>query len=284
MGNLFYILVFGLLTCAEVTLQAAPQIETTPSGIKMVLIKGGAFKMGSAMAPQDANTVHDVNVSDFYMDIHEVTQEDYTKLMDLNPSRFIGDKYPVERIRWTDAARYCNARSQKEGLKPCYDTKSWKCDFSANGYRLPTEAEWEYACRGGTKGEYFFGGGIAKLDLYVWYRDNSREKTHPVATKLANPYGLYDIIGNVAEWCNDYYDNNYYKVSLVDNPKGPEKSNKKVLRGGSWRSRSKYCNVYKRSYDDPATADICQGYDNYGFRCVKKTNGKVELNSKDKGK
>ena len=269
MKNLFYILVFGAFSCG-IILQAAPKVEITQSGIKMVLIKGGDFKMGEATAKKNANTVHDVKVSDFYMDIHEVTQKDYMKLMDLNPSKFLGDKHPVERIRWTDAARYCNARSKLENLRPCYDTKTWKCDFSANGYRLPTEAEWEYACRGGTKGKHFFNGGNAKLDRYVWFRDNSREKTHPVATKQANPYGLYDIIGNVAEWCNDNYDKDYYKVSLVDNPKGPEKGKKKVLRGGSWRSRGKYCNVYKRSSDDPNTADICQGYDYYGFRCVKK--------------
>jgi formylglycine-generating enzyme required for sulfatase activity len=269
MNHKFKLLTFALFLCGGIILQATPKIETTPSGIKMVLIKGGTFKMGSLEAKKNANTVHDVKISDFYMDIHEVTQKDYVKLMSLNPSKFSGDKRPVERIRWIDAARYCNARSKKESLKPCYNNKTWNCDFTANGYRLPTEAEWEYACRGGLQGKHFFKGGIANLQRYAWFRDNSREKTHPVATKQANPYGLYDMLGNVAEWCNDNYDKNYYKISPADNPKGPQNAKKKVLRGRSWRSRGKYCLVYKRSSDDPATADICQGYDYYGFRCVK---------------
>ena len=257
------------LVCGGFILEATSTEVNTSSGIKMVLIKGGAFKMGSPKGEQDANTVHEVKISDFYMDTNEVTQKDYAKLMTLNPSKFSGDDRPVERLRWIDAVNYCNVRSEKEGLKPCYDAKNWECDFTANGYRLPTEAEWEYACRAGVQEDYFFSGGVAQLQHYAWFRDNSSEKTHPVAKKQPNKNGLYDMLGNVSEWCNDNYDKDYYKASPVDNPKGPENAKKKVLRGGSWRSRGKYCLVYRRSADDPATADICQGYDYYGFRCVK---------------
>lgn len=256
------ILIFGIIICLQVTI--------TASDTKMVLIKGGTFKMGSAKGKGDAITVHDVKINDFYMDVHEVTQKNYKALMNLNPSKFFGEDRPVERVRWMDAAYYCNARSEKDGLKPCYNTETWECDFTANGYRLPTEAEWEYACRGGTTGDYFFKDGTAKLQNYAWFRENSREKTHPVATKQPNPYGLFDILGNVAEWCNDNYGEDYYSVSPKDNPKGPEVGKKKVLRGGSWQSRSKYCTVYQRFSDAPATPDICQGYDHYGFRCVRK--------------
>jgi formylglycine-generating enzyme required for sulfatase activity len=255
---------------ATSSLYAVDKESISPGGVRMVLIKGGSFLMGDKAAKKNANTVHKVKVSDFYMDIYEVTQEEYTRLMKFNPSKFSGKKRPVERVRWTDAARFCNARSKAEGLKPCYDTKTWECDFTANGYRLPTEAEWEYACRGGAKGKHFFNGGDAKLAQFAWFRDNSREKTHPVGSKKANPYGLYDILGNVAEWCNDFYDKDYYKSSPQVNPLGPEKAKKRVLRGGAWRSRGKYLTVYHRSSDDPNTADICQGYDFYGFRCVKK--------------
>ena len=267
----FIILTLTGIFLGSSTLLATPAEKITPSGIKMVLIKGGTFKMGSLDAKMNANTVHEVKVDDFYMDIYEVTQKNYKSLIGMNPAKFLGENNPIERVRWMDAARFCNARSKKEGLKLCYDTKTWNCDFSANGYRLPTEAEWEYACRGGTKGSHFFKGGLGKLQNYAWFRENSQEKTHPVGTKQVNPYGLYDILGNVAEWCNDYYAKDYYKISPVNNPKGPATSNKRVLRGRSWSSRGKYCTSYKRSSDAPGTPDICRGYDFYGFRCVKKS-------------
>lgn len=232
----------------------------------MVLIKGGKFTMGGEAenAPK-----HEVEVSSFYMDKTEVTQKDFFAITGENPSRFKGDLLPVERVRWNDCIKYCNLRSQKEGLTPCYDLATGKCDFKANGYRLPTEAEWEYACRANSTKELSNKGGRRKINDAGWLRKNSEETTHKVASLEPNAFGLFDMYGNVAEWCNDFYDENYYKTSPAKDPKGPESGRKKVLRGGSWQDREKRISSFLRLSDDPATADICQGYDTYGFRCVK---------------
>jgi formylglycine-generating enzyme required for sulfatase activity len=125
------------------------------AGTEMVQIPAGRFTMGDEKEV-DA-TPHEVSISSFYIDKYLVTQEQYEKVMGGNPSRWKGDKNPVEQVRWSDAVKYCNARSVKEGLQPCYDLQTWECNFEANGYRLPTEAEWEYACRAGSKTNYFFG-------------------------------------------------------------------------------------------------------------------------------
>jgi formylglycine-generating enzyme required for sulfatase activity len=242
---------------------------TTKTGIKMVLIPGGTFMMGSDKGRDDEKPVHKVKLSPFYMDIYEVTQKSFLDLTGNAPSRFRDKRGPVERVRWTDAVLYCNARSKAEGLEPCYDPNTWKCDFTKNGYRLPTEAEWEYACRAGSTGELFFPGDRKHLTRYAWFRSNSREKVHPVGKKRPNAFGLYDMYGNVLEWCNDNYSKDYYKNSPVENPRGPAKGKKKVLRGGSWASWPKHCRSAERTADDPTTADICQGYDTYGFRCVR---------------
>ncbi len=247
---------------------------TTGTGIKMALIPGGKFMMGSSSGRKNEQKVHEISIDSFYMDVNEVTQKSFQELTGMNPSKFRNRKGPVERVRWTDAALYCNARSRREGLKPCYNTKTWKCDFTANGYRLPTEAEWEYACRGGTTTGHFFKGGERQLGQYAWYRKNSREKVHPPGSKKPNPFGLNDMYGNVAEWCNDFYDENYYAKSQEKNPRGPDSGKKRVLRGGSWASRAKYCRSSARFSDDPVTADICQGYDTYGFRCVRNAKSK----------
>lgn len=233
---------------------------------EMVLIPAGTFMMGGN-AP-DAKP-HQVEISAFMMDKFEVTQSEYRLLTGENPSRFKGDNLPVERLRWNECLKYCNLRSEKEGLKPCYDLKTGDCDFTANGYRLPTEAEWEYACRAGSTGEFSNAGGQRKLDEVAWFRNNSKETTHRVGAKKPNAFGLFDMYGNVAEWCGDYYDPQYYENSPNKDPRGPSQGSKRVLRGGSWKDRGKNISSSIRMFDDPATADICQGYDTYGFRCVK---------------
>jgi formylglycine-generating enzyme required for sulfatase activity len=234
---------------------------------EMVKIPGGEFMMGGK-AP-DAKP-HKVKVSPFMMDKFEVTQGDYRTVVGENPSRFKGDDLPVERVRWNDCIRYCNMRSAKEGLKPCYDLETGKCDFSADGYRLPTEAEWEFACRAGSAKDLSNKGGMRKIGDAAWLRKNSKETTHKVGSRQPNAFGLYDMYGNVAEWCNDFYDADYYAKSPAQDPKGPEAGKKRVLRGGSWQDREKKISSFMRMSDDPATADICQGYDTYGFRCVKR--------------
>ena len=245
-----------------------PQVVKTKTGIEMVAIPGGFFDMGSNKGPSDESPVHRVWLSPFWMDRFEVVQEQFKKYQISDPSHFKNPKHPLDQMNWTDAALYCNERSLAEGLEPCYDDQTWKCNFQANGYRLPTEAEWEYACRAGTSTKYSFGNDVRKLKAYAWFAANSSGKTHPVGTKRPNPWGLYDMHGNVAEWCSDFYSENYYKQSPQENPKGLAKGQERVLRGGAWNwSADSLRSSYRAS--DPSIDDTCLASDAIGFRCVR---------------
>jgi sulfatase modifying factor 1 len=252
---------------AAKTPNGAPSESKTESGVEMVQLPGGFFTMGDE-DEVDAKP-HEVFVSSFYIDKYPVTQEEYRRVMGDNPSRWKASKNPVEQVSWSKAARYCNARSGLEGLQPCYDLNTWECDFDADGYRLPTEAEWEYACRAGTKTKYFFGNEPSKLQNYAWFDKNSGKKPQPVGQKLPNPWGLYDMYGNVWEWCNDFYKVDYYQESPQENPKGPKAGDNKVVRGGAWKFSAESCRSGYRYNEDPAYSDVCFGYDIYGFRCVR---------------
>ncbi|HDP34573.1 MAG TPA: hypothetical protein ENN29_05630 [Candidatus Hydrogenedentes bacterium] len=243
-------------------------VITTAGGVKMQFISGGAFIMGDKNDSTD-RPAHEVVVSSFYMDITPVTQMEYERLMGMNPSKFPGARQPAEQIFWYDAARYCNARSKEEGLEPAYSETDWSCNFESDGYRLPTEAEWEYAARANTTTAYFFGNDPAQLGVYAWYNDNAGDKPRDVARRRPNPWGLYDILGNVWEWCNDFYQKDYYNHSPKKDPRGPEKGEQKVLRGGCWNSSAKSCLVAYRYYESPGYTDACFGYDVYGFRVVR---------------
>jgi formylglycine-generating enzyme required for sulfatase activity len=255
-----------------VTTPSAPGVTKvkTKLGTEMVLLPAGSFTMGSNTGGADEKPAHKVTVSAFYIDANLVTQRSYESLMKTNPSRWKSPSNPVEGVRWSDAVKYCNARSVAEGLQPCYNTKTWQCNFAANGYRLPTEAEWEYACRAGTKTKYFFGDAADKLGLYAWYKSNSGSRPRPVRGKLPNPWGLYDIYGNVAEWCYDRYSSTFYTQSAPENPRGPATGDTRVLRGGSWDSTAGQCTSSYRHKADPGYADVCFGYDVYGFRCASR--------------
>jgi formylglycine-generating enzyme required for sulfatase activity len=233
----------------------------------MVLIASGHFMMGDKDEP-DA-TPHEVTVSSFYMDKHLVTQEQYEKLMKDNPSRWKNPKNPVEGVRWSDCVKFCNERSRAEGLTPCYDLTNWQCNFEANGYRLPTEAEWEYACRAGTTTAYFCGSNTSGLADYAWFDKNSGGHPHTVGQKKPNPWGLYDICGNLWQWCNDFYKVDYYPESPTENPQGPKEGKTKVVRGGAWKFSDTNCRSGYRYNEDPGYIDVCFGYDIYGFRCVR---------------
>ncbi|NIP28726.1 MAG: SUMF1/EgtB/PvdO family nonheme iron enzyme, partial [Phycisphaerae bacterium] len=262
-----------------------PQVVKTKTGIEMVVIPGGFFEMGSSRGASDESPVHKVWVDSFWMDRFEVVQEQFRKYQISDPSHFKNPKNPLEQMNWTDAAIYCNERSLAEGLQPCYDEETWECDFQANGYRLPTEAEWEYACRAGTKTKYSFGNDPRKLKAYAWFASNSSKRTKPVGQKKPNPWGLYDMHGNVAEWCNDFYSKNYYENSPQNNPRGPAKGKERVLRGGAWNSTEDNLRSSSRS-SDPSIDDTCLASDAIGFRCVRKApnNKPQEKNTMEENK
>ncbi|MEW6234771.1 MAG: formylglycine-generating enzyme family protein [Candidatus Omnitrophota bacterium] len=242
----------------------------TASGTAMILIPGGEFTMGSHSGNADEAPAHKVFVSGFAMDKYEVQQENYENFMLAAPSHFKGPNNPVEQVRWSDAAKYCNARSREEKLQPCYDEITYECRFEANGYRLPTEAEWEYACRAGSNADYDFGGDPQKLSKYGWFEENSNKKTGRSGMKKPNNWGLCDMYGNVMEWCQDVYDENYYKNSPERDPRGPADGDKRILRGGAWNSSANACRAASRMADAPGIADACFARDAYGFRCVRR--------------
>jgi sulfatase modifying factor 1 len=227
--------------------------------------------MGNPRGKDDESPAHHVAVSSIWMDKYEVTQKEYERLGLPSPAHFKGSTLPVEQIRWDQAASYCNARSRDEGLQPCYNEETAACNFDADGYRLPTEAEWEYACRAGSEADYFFGSDPRRLGEYGWYADNSDKKTHPVGQKKPNPWGLYDMLGNVAEWCNDMYAKDYYQHSPAENPRGPASSNLYVLRGGAWNSGNEVLRSSYRVSENPGFSDACLARDAIGFRCVKRS-------------
>jgi formylglycine-generating enzyme required for sulfatase activity len=193
------------------------------TGMEFVFVKGGCFQMGDIFNLETGELekpVHKVCVSDFSIGKYEVTQGEWQKVMGKNPSTFIkcGANCPVESISWNDAQEFIMKLNKKSGLK----------------FRLPTEAEWEYAARSGGKEEQFSGG--MKFDDVAWHRDNSAGSTHPVGTKKPNGLGLYDMSGNVKEWCNDWLGDNYYAESPVQDPKGPATGTDRIVRGGNWAS------------------------------------------------
>lgn len=225
--------------------------------------------MGSD-AGGDESPQHSVTVAAFAIDRFEVTQQQLADMQIPDPSHFKAPDRPVEQIRWVDAALFCNARSKAEGLTACYDEVTLVCNFEATGYRLPTEAEWEYAARAGTETDYFFGDTTRDLARYACFKGNARQKTDPVGHHRANPWGLYDMLGNVAEWCNDVYAADYYANSPADDPHGPDNGDKRVLRGGSWKSSAASCRVTARKGQIGGFTDACFTGDTLGFRCVRR--------------
>jgi formylglycine-generating enzyme required for sulfatase activity len=255
---------------------ARPEVVRSASGLSMVRVPAGWFLMGSRRGKPDETPVHKVYVDAFLMDVHEVTQEEYGRLILGNPSHFKGPDRPMEQMSWAKAAVYCNARSKAEGLRPCYDEETADCHFAANGYRLPTEAEWEYACRAATDTDYGFRGGAAHLKDYAWFAENSSRTTHPAAQKKPNAWGLFDMHGNVAEWCNDIYGEDAYKAGPEKNPTGPAAGKRYVLRGGAWNSSADACRAAYRVAENPGFQDACFALDAIGFRCVRQAPAETE--------
>lgn len=249
---------------------AGPQVIRTACGMDMVSVTAGRFMMGANEGPVDVKPAHEVTVDGFLMDQYEITQQVYQKVLGSNPSRRKNPNNPVEQVTWIAAVKFCNARSVQEGLKACYDTNTWECDFSASGYRLPTEAEWEYACRAGSTGGFYFGDNKEDLKSYAWFDGDSQSKPHPVGQRKPNAWGLYDMSGNVWEWCNDFYGVKYYKESPSENPRGPKQGEKRVLRGGAWSSSAANCASWVRNCDEAGQTDVCLTMDSNGYRCVRR--------------
>ena len=183
----------------------------------------------------------------FYVGKFDVTQEQYQQVMGTNPSYFKGKDNPVEQVSWDDAQAFCKKLSEQ----------------TTDRVRLPTEAEWEYSCRAGTKTTYYSGDTDKDLDRVAWYGANSKSTTHPVGQKESNFFGLYDMHGNVWQWCQDWYSENYYGKSEAENPQGPAQGAVRLLRGGSWDFNPMICRSANRCRYDPVNR-----YYNIGFRVV----------------
>ncbi len=206
--------------------------------LEMVLLPAGEFLMGSPDSDKDAapfeKPQHRVRITKpFYMGKYLVTQEQWEAVTGDNPSHFKGPKNPVEQVSWDDCQQFLG----KLNAKPA---------AGAGKFQLPTEAQWEYACRAGSKTRYCFGDGESKLGDYAWYAANSGSKTHPVGEKNPNAWGLYDMHGNVWEWCQDWWKDGYYAKSPMDDPTGPTEGSGRVFRGGSWHDRARDCQSARR--------------------------------------
>jgi formylglycine-generating enzyme required for sulfatase activity len=227
---------------------AVPLREFTNSvGMKFVLIEPGTFLMGAGTPFTWDQPTHKVTLTKgFYMQVTEVTQAQWQAVMGSNPSQFKGPTLPVGQVSWDDAQEFLKKLNAVE--------KSAK-------YRLPTEAEWEYAARAGQTGE------PPNLDAVAWYGENSDKQTHPVGQKQPNGWGLYDMLGNVAEWCADWYDSKYYTRSPPVDPSGPETGNDRVMRGGSISADSRFWTLFtltSRGWNGPF-----RRFPDSGFRCVR---------------
>lgn len=242
--------------------------DKTPEGF--VFVEGGEFKN-----IKSAYYNKGVTVSDFYIGKYEVTQKEWVDVMGSAPSYYKGDNLPVEQVSWYDCIEYCNKRSIKEGMTPVYtidknkkdpnntseyDDIKWtvKANWSANGYRLPTEAEWEYAAGGGQKSNSYTYSGSESLDDVAWYTKTTEDKgTKDVGTKKPNELGIHDMSGNVYEWAWDWYDSS---IGTGSNPKGATTGDSRVLRGGSWNDFAGFCRAGSRDYFSPAYSSSHCGF------------------------
>ena len=269
---------------------------------EMIYVDGGTFMMGDVWRDGLSDeTMHKVTLSSFYVSKYEITYEQYIKFLNdrkikknfnfngrkllNNRSDYCAIKYrdscfsfkanyyanskncPIMEVTWYGALSFCNWKSEQEGLTPCYTitNKKVECNWNADGYRLPTEAEWEYAARGGDRKDHKWSGteNMNEIGDYAWYLLNSKLRTHEAGTKKPNHLGIHDMSGNVWEWCWDWYGK--LPTSRVTNPREPEKGEKRILRGGGWRSKPYFFrNSYRRYpyYPFKTNSDI-------GFRIIR---------------
>ena len=260
------------------------------SSVDMAYIPGGSFLMGDTFGegyPAEL-PVHSVYVSGFYMGKHEVTKALWDEVYNWatnhnfsfdNSGSGKAANHPVHTVSWYDCAKWCNARSEMEDRTPCYNLGDWSCDFSANGYRLPTEAEWEKAARGGQSGKRFPWGNLITHGYANYYSSSSYSYdtsstrgyhpsyntggypyTSPVGSFSSNTYGLHDMSGNVWEWCGDRYDSGYYASSPSSNPCGASSGSYRVKRGGRWDYETRICRSALRYWGGPTGASNGLGF------------------------
>jgi formylglycine-generating enzyme required for sulfatase activity len=230
-GNVIVLLLF--------TICSASAQQRHPGELEMVFVQGGTFTMGCTSEQgsdcfDDERPAHTVNLSNYYIGKYEVTQAQWKVVMGSNPSYFKGDNLPVENVSWNDVQEFIRKLNSQTG----------------KNYRLPTEAEWEYAARGGNQSKGYKYSGSNSAGEVAWYYDNSGNKTHPVGQKKGNELGIYDMIGNVWEWCQDW--DGTYSSNSQKNPVGASSGSRRVDRGGGWKHNAVRCRVAFRSSDSPS--------------------------------
>ncbi|MDR3221636.1 MAG: formylglycine-generating enzyme family protein [Candidatus Accumulibacter sp.] len=248
--NIGLALLFSILSALSAVGNAQTgKTHTNSIGMEFIQSPAGSFMMGADNNLEDANDdetpQHQVTLSEsFYLGKYEVTQAQWEAVMGGNPSKFKGRSNPVETVSWDDVQVFIERLNAKEGTSK---------------YRLPTEAEWEYAARAGTTSAWSFGDDAASAGQYAWYKNNSGQQTHPAGQKQPNPWDLYDMHGNVWEWVQDWYGNKYYAKSPSADPKGPSIGVGRALRGGSWGDSAKYLRS-ARYGNMPDTRDEFNGF------------------------
>ena len=247
-------ILLAISVCTSVAYSQQEQEITNSIGMRFRLVPAGSFMMGASPDDGEAdvseNPRHRVEITKhFYIGVHVVTQELYERVTEKNPSEFKGADRPVELVSWNDAVEFCRRLSEMTG----------------ENYRLPTEAEWEYAFRAGTETKYYWGDNMDSD--YAWHDDNSGGETHSVGQKHPNAWGMYDMSGNVWEWCQDWFDENYYSRSPAQDPVGPESGTSRVVRGGSWYNYPKSMRSSSRFGFRPD-----KGNHYIGFRVVREVN------------